>query len=230
MGSVAVIIPNRNYGRYLADAVHSAVTQTVPADEVIVVDGESSDSSHDIAYQTVIGNSRGFRWLSCPPRGLANARNYGISQTKCDFIIPLDADDWIEPDYIERCLPWFDDDVDVVAPALRWHDGRVSQPDPPFTYERLLERNRMFVCSMFRRTAWELVGGYDELANIHEDWTFWGSLAARGRKMVAIDAPLFHYRTHPGSLTDLIGNSGSVEAFQVRTRARIRAYKESLCE
>jgi glycosyltransferase involved in cell wall biosynthesis len=199
--SVAVVIPNLNYGQFLADALRSALTQTVRPDEIIVVDGESTDNSHDV----VRAQGDGIIWMSRLPQGQANARNIGITTARSEFIVPLDADDWIESTYIERCLELITSEVGVVAPSLVWPDGRVARVSPPFTAERFLEGNLLFCCSMFRKQAWEQVGGYDEQRDIYEDWLLWGKIVSCGWKIVALHEPLFHYRPHPNNSTGRMG-------------------------
>src|ERR1017187_5230228 len=95
--SVAVVIPNLNNGLYLEAAIRSAQNQTVLPDEIIVVDGGSEDDSHEIARVA------GVRWIPTPPRKQADARNVGIRATHCEYIVPLDADDWIGLTFTERC-------------------------------------------------------------------------------------------------------------------------------
>jgi glycosyltransferase involved in cell wall biosynthesis len=206
--SVAVVIPNRNYSRWLGRAVKSAVEQTVRPAEVIIVDGESTDGSRLIveSIMTAIsldrktaGDSTQVRWISTAPRGQANARNVGIRLATAELIVPLDADDWIRDDYIERCLERLEPEADVIAPALEWPDGRVQHVQPPFTLEHFLEGNLMFTCSMFRRSAWERVEGYCEEPGIYEDWMFWASIAASGGVIQPFRLPLFHYCPHDGS-------------------------------
>src|SRR5690242_10180369 len=165
--SVAVIIPNLNCAPWLGRCLQSVAAQTVPADEVIVVDGCSSDHSLDVVMRcraTIPALSR-LCWICTPPLGMANARNVGIAATTTDFIVPLDADDWIDMQYISRCLWGFRrraPNLGVAAPALCWPGGHVQLTNPPFTVERFLEENLLFSCSMFRRQCWKDVGGYDE--------------------------------------------------------------------
>jgi len=198
--AVAVIIPNLNCAQCLGRCLESVAAQTVPADEVIVVDGCSSDDSDKIVIECMVKKQPPVSWICTPPLGMANARNIGIAATKAEFIVPLDADDWIEPGYIERCvkiLAW--GGIGVAAPALRWPDGQVQLAKPPFTVERFLEENLLFSCSMFRRQCWQDVGGYDEYRRTYEDWDFWLRILKAGWCIEALDEPLFHYCPREGS-------------------------------
>lgn len=185
--TVAAVIPTLKSARTLPRALESLRKQTVSADEVIVVDGVSYDGTREIALQA------GARFLEREPRGQADARNFGIRQTQADLILPLDADDWIEPRFVELSLPHFENpNVGAVATGLIWPDGRVQWPVSPFTLEAFRTGNRMFCCSMFRRRAWEEIGGYD-VGPTYEDWLLWMSMVARGWEIAAEWTPLFHY-------------------------------------
>lgn len=163
--------------------------------EIIVVDGDSQDNSFDVvhSYRGAVG------WIPTVPKGIANARNVGITYTNSEFILPLDADDWVEPTMVERCLEKMSTRVGVAAPELIWPGGRVQKPIPPFTVEHFKTGNLLFTCSMFRRVAWEQVGGYDEYPFTYEDWEFWASIVKAGWQIEVVHEPLFHYNPHAGS-------------------------------
>jgi autotransporter strand-loop-strand O-heptosyltransferase len=184
---VAVIIPNLNYGKTLKRAIMSAQSQTVPPLEIIVVDGGSKDDSARICKEL------GVEFIVERKGKMARAKNTGVENSLAEFIVPLDADDWIEPTYIERCLERMTDGVGVVATQLQWPDGGIQVPDPPFTVERLLERNRLFSCSMIRRAAFEAIEGYDEHPALFEDWDMWLRMVAAGWQIGVVDEPLFHF-------------------------------------
>jgi glycosyltransferase involved in cell wall biosynthesis len=221
--SVAVVIPNLNYGQYLERAIRSAQNQTIPPAEVIIVDGGSTDNSREIAENLCAG------WIEAFPRRQANARNIGIQNTACEFIVPLDADDWIESNYVERCLEVMlsDDGIGAVAPDLVWLDGRVQPTTPPFTVERFFQGNLMFCCSMFRRKAWRKTGGYDETWGLYEDWLFWGKMVAAGWKIKELHEPLFHYNPHAGSSTGRMPTNGDAD-YRALTQKKLREYCEKL--
>ena len=97
---VSVIITSYNYARYLERAIRSALNQSMPAGtfEVIVVDDCSTDESHFILenYKDEI------RMVKMEKNsGLSAARNAGIKKAKGQFVIFLDADDYIQADLIK---------------------------------------------------------------------------------------------------------------------------------
>lgn len=87
-----MVIPNHNYGRFVADAVESALAQTYPPFEVIVVDNGSTDDSLEVlrAFGSRI------RLIAQENRGQAGARNRGIEESRGDWVAFCDADDaWL---------------------------------------------------------------------------------------------------------------------------------------
>jgi glycosyltransferase involved in cell wall biosynthesis len=187
--TVAVVIPTLNAAATLDRCLNSVVSQTWRPDEIVVVVGLSKDGTW-----SVLGKWIGeVRVLVSRPRGIGNARNLGISMTDAKYVISLDADDWIEPTYVERCLESMADGVGIVATSLMWPDGTVQHPKEPVTAEHLSRENCIFGASMFRRSAWDSVGGYDENPRTYEDWCLWRMITMAGWAVAIIDEPLFHY-------------------------------------
>lgn len=98
MSLVSIIIPVYNYEKYVAEAIQSAVDQSFPEKEIIVVDDGSSDASGEIAQSfgdaiTYIRQDRG---------GNGAARNLGVSRSEGDYLSFLDADDRWHPTKIAQ--------------------------------------------------------------------------------------------------------------------------------
>ena len=93
---VSFIIPSYNYGRYLKDAVNSVRMQEYPATEIIVVDDGSTDDT-----QEVLKEIDGIKNIYQKNQGLSAALNTGIKNSSGDFLVFLDADDWILPESIK---------------------------------------------------------------------------------------------------------------------------------
>lgn len=115
----SVVIPCRNAARTVADSVRSALDQTEPPLEVLVVDDASTDASAEAARAAgarVITNAR--------RRNAGGARNAGIAAAKGDAFAFLDADAVAPRDWLERARCAFDRDPDVVAVGGRIANGR----------------------------------------------------------------------------------------------------------
>ncbi len=196
--SVAIVIPTLNAAKTLDRCLASVAAQTVPATEVVVVDGMSKDQT-----QAILLNWLGMcRVFLQKPVSIGAARNLGIEMTDAKYIISLDADDWIEPTYIEHCLMVAQQSevyakVGVVATSLIWPDGTIQDPKQPVTEEHLLQENCIFGASMFRRRAWEDAGKYDHNPRTYEDWDLWLRIVSYGWRVAVVRHPLFHYCPEP---------------------------------
>jgi len=98
-GSVSILIPCYNVERWIADALESALDQTWPDKEIIVVDDGSTDRSLDIAQGYA---HRGVKVIAQKNNGASAARNRGLAEARGSYIQYLDADDLLAPDKIER--------------------------------------------------------------------------------------------------------------------------------
>ena len=142
---VSVVIPCYNLSRYLETAITSVVQQSHPAVEIIVVDDGSSDDARGIC-----SNFPDLQYVRVERVGVSAARNIGVQFSHGDFLVFLDADDWLYPDAIATNLSYFEAD-----PALAFASGdhdrvdengnllrvRKGQDIRERNYERLLQGN-----------------------------------------------------------------------------------------
>ncbi|WP_134704972.1 glycosyltransferase family A protein [Ammoniphilus sp. YIM 78166] len=196
--TVSVVIPCFNYGKYLEEAIDSCLNSTFRDIEIIVV----NDGSTDPDTISVLENLQKpkTRVIHQENKGLPCARNTGIAAAKGKYILPLDADDTIEPTYIEKAVAVLESKpgIGFVSAGIR-HFGDYNKEIlfPPINFYSLLFKNEVTVCSMFRKKAWSDVGGYNELMRQgFEDWDFWISLMKRGWLGYRIPEVLFNYRRH----------------------------------
>jgi glycosyltransferase involved in cell wall biosynthesis len=90
---VSVIIPCYNHGMYLQTAIDSALTQSYPHIEIIVVDDGSTDNTKPVAE-----DNKTVTYVYQTNQGLSAARNTGIDNSKGEYLVFLDADDWLLKD------------------------------------------------------------------------------------------------------------------------------------
>jgi len=209
---VSVVMTTYNENpRYLAEAIESVLSQTVPADEIIVVDDGSAtrDPAPVLARYpqlTVIRQSH---------RGLAGARNTGWRAASGKYVVFLDSDDRLMPEALAFNLRRFASEPRsaFVYGDHRLIDGEgrpityVTMPRPGSDpYATMLQGNciGMHATVMYRRQVLEAVGGFDESLPSCEDYDLYLRIArshtvASGREMVA------EYRRHDANMSrDLV--------------------------
>ena len=175
---VAVVIPCYGYAHLLFETGSSIANQTWPHIDCIIVDPQSPDDTPAVAKQLATQfPQRKFRLLRQRNRGLSAARNAGILNVTAPLILPVDADDLLKPEAVEKMVQPFlvADGISIVNSAGReFGDGNKHMPAQDVTMEIELHRNQIPCCSMFTRSAWEKVGGYNEnMRHGYEDWDFW---------------------------------------------------------
>ncbi len=203
MGKVSVVMPCYNDGAYIKEAVSSVLAQTYSDVELIIVD----DGSDDVDTRSILSDlaASGIRILQSPRIRPAGARNLGIKAAAGKYILPVDADDLIEPDYIEKAVRVLEENPEVGivychANLFGEKNGRWELPN--FTVDRMLLDNIVFVTALFYKTDWERVGGFrSNMLHGMEDYDFWLSIIELGRAVYQIPEILFHYRIKPDSRT-----------------------------
>lgn len=198
---VSVVIPCYNAGDTLLETVESALASNYERLEVIVVD----DGSTDDVTRVVLGSLPGsVRRVAQPNSGLSAARNAGVRIASGTFILPLDADDLIDPDYVPEAVDAMsaDSTVGIVySRATRFGEVEGDWALPDFDVDRMLVENCIFSCAMFRRDDWAAAGGYDEtMRRGREDHDFWLRIISLGRRVRRLDGRYFHYRIRSSSM------------------------------
>jgi glycosyltransferase involved in cell wall biosynthesis len=194
---VSIIMPVFNAGRYLTQALDSVEAQTERDFEVVVVDDGSIDArTHAILDEAAA--RPGVTVHRTENRGPSAARNLAIQRSRGAYILPLDADDYLAPTYLEKTVPMLDAEP-ALGVAYTWvglvggHHGVWKTGG--FGVRELLTRCTIHVTSLYRRRLWEDVGGYDpRFVESCEDWDLWLGAAARGWKGSCVPEVLVYYR------------------------------------
>ncbi len=202
--TVAVIIPCYRQEEYLPESVGSVLAQTRRVDEILIVDDGSDTPDKTSQLEAIARRDPHIRILSQENSGLASARNRGIAETTAEFILPLDADDALEPRFIERCLTVLEETpgLGFVYTWVRCFGAEnYIWQCPPFEPERLLQRNLLTATALYRRVMWESAGGYDPAFDKGiEDWDFWITAYEKGWPGACVPEVLFNYRQRPDSM------------------------------
>lgn len=210
MPKVSVIVPCYNLGKYLPDALESVLHQTFPDWECIVINDGSVDETAAVAGR-FCQQDRRFSLINQKNAGVSNARNIGIRHSHGVYILPLDADDVIAADYLEKAVGVLDsdDNADIVYGRAMWFKESLASakplPLPDFTIERMLARNCIYVSALFRRVDYDKTLGYNpDMGGGYEDWDFWLDMIKNGAAhIVRLDSVVFYYRVRHGSRNDV---------------------------
>lgn len=206
--TVSVAIATYNYGRYLAEALDSALGQTYDDTEIVVVDDGSMDNTAEV-IQPYLSHPK-VRYHRADHVGQPAAKNLTIQLSQGKYIAFLDADDRWLPTKLEKQVARFESDPELGLVYTRrfWMDERgVRQATKEGALHRgdvLAEMFRNnFVCfpsSMVRRDALDDVGFFDESIPLAIDYDLWLRLSAKYR-FDYIDEPLVEYRTGHANLS-----------------------------
>jgi glycosyltransferase involved in cell wall biosynthesis len=199
--TVGVIIPAFNQARFLGEAIQSVLAQTLPADEIIVVDDGSTDDPAAVAAQFPTG-----RLIRQDNRGPSAARNTGLRNSKSDCVVFLDADDRLLSNALESGLACIASHPDCAfvygGHRLISEDGRLLWPDilRPIkgdAYHALLRGNLVGspMTALFRRDCLLAVNGFDETLRVCEDYDLYLRLAER-YPIASHSAIVAEYRKH----------------------------------
>jgi GT2 family glycosyltransferase len=200
---VSVVIPCRDHGELLVEAVAS-VEASAPGSELIVV----NDGSRQPRTLEVLGRLRqaGYDILDEAGVGLAQARNAGIARAQGPYILTLDADDRLRPHFVEAAVALLDKEPRLGVVYGDRHTFGLRSADievPDFDLDRMLCGNYVASCAVFRKEAWSSCGGYARELPAWEDWEFWLALAELGWGFRHLPVLSFDHRLRPRSMVSM---------------------------
>lgn len=202
MPKVSVIIPCYNQGQYLNEAVQSVLAQTCGDFEIIIVNDGSTDGFTNALLSKYDGQK--IKVLHTANHGLSEARNNGIRASTGRYILPLDADDKIGPEYLAEAIKVLDADPEmgIVYCEAEYFGAKTGKWDlPPYSFQKMLRENLIFCSAFFRRQDYDATCGYNpNMIHGWEDWDFWLSLLELGKKVHRIPRVLFYYRIRAESM------------------------------
>lgn len=215
---VSVIITCYNYGKYLAEAVDSVLASTYEDYEIIVID-DGSDDSETVSILEKFSRPK-TRIIRQENMGVSAARNNAIKEAKGEYILPLDADDKIAPEYIEKAVNILDSnpEINVVYCDVQYFGDQIFIFEKPDYHPKiLLLKNFCTVTSMYKKSDWEKIGGYKKEMDLGwEDWEFWLSMRENYLKPYHIKEPLFYYRRFKNE------NSRNKVSDEIKNRRKLR--------
>jgi len=203
----SVVIPCYNVARTVAETVASVSAQTMRDLEIIAVDNNCTDDTHNILAEMARNEPR-LRVIHQGVQGLSAARNAGIAAAQGRFIALLDADDLWDADCLEAHRVNFETGADVSYSRVRLIDvagrptGQVTKPPMRgLTARDLLRSNPCTALIAVRATAFQRYGLFNEGLKSVEDQEWLFRAAAGGATLAGIDRVIASYRIMPGGLS-----------------------------
>jgi len=207
---VSIVIPVYNGADYLDDAIRSALSQTYPNIEVIVINDGSNDG--EASERIALSYGKRLRYFSKPNGGVASALNLAINEMSGDYFSWLSHDDLYRQDKIER-------EIELIsmlpeserAGGIVYSDFAVFSNDPnqgiqvrmkkvPQEYFRrwLTEKSVLHGCTLLvPRAAFDKCGSFDENLRTSQDYDMWFRMAEHYR-FYHVSLPLVMARSHAG--------------------------------
>jgi glycosyltransferase involved in cell wall biosynthesis len=194
-----VVITCFEYGRFLPEAVASALSQAGQSPSVVVVDDGSRGEETLRALEELPAEVELVRQGRA---GVAAARNAGLARVQTPYAIVLDADDRLAP----GALPALGAELDADE-RLGYAYGHMEFFGvwegvirfPPFDPYKLLYRHIVGLSALMRRELVADTGGFDPAFDEYEDWELWVHALAHDWRGRQVDRVTLEYRRHPGA-------------------------------
>jgi GT2 family glycosyltransferase len=203
----SVVTPAHNAAATLAATLDSLIAQTFPEWEAIVVDDGSTDATGEIAAAYAARDAR-IRVVRQRQAGEGGARNTAVGRARNEWLLFLDADDWVAPGTLARFAAAIDADPALDAVHCGW-----IHVDPEG--RRFGEHHCVLVGDLFdalaaaaqfpvhacvvRRALVEATGGFDTTLRSCADWDMWQRIARGGARFGAVPEALVFYRLRPNN-------------------------------
>jgi glycosyltransferase involved in cell wall biosynthesis len=204
---VSVIIPCYGQAHFLGEAIESVLRQSYQRNEIIVVDDGSPDHAREVAARYP-----GVRYIFQENRGLADARNTGIRESRGTYLVFLDADDRLLPDALQTAVEQLH-----THPCCAFASGRfrliradgspiahlpTQVPIGADPYRTLLLQNHigMHATVTYRRAIFDTVGGFDISLKACEDYDIYLRIV-RTHRVCSFDRLVAEYRWHDENMS-----------------------------
>tara|TARA_B100002049_G_scaffold168616_1_gene126954 strand:- start:12309 stop:13145 length:837 start_codon:yes stop_codon:yes gene_type:complete len=219
--NITGIIPVYNGIDTTQRAIQSLISQTHVLNEIIVVDDGSTDGTADL-LKRLESQIPSLRVIYQKNKGVASARNCAIRESKSEYILTLDADDYYEPSFAAKALKLFENDEKLGAVMCGYtrvvNERKTLHYTPPtIDLESCLANNGALSCLLFKRQAIMDAGCYDpEFTAGFEDWDLNIRILKKGYSFGVVPEVLFHYTSRP--------NSRSTNADQNEVELRLQLF------
>lgn len=232
---ISIILPIYNGEQYLRDCLESILKQKYHNFEVILVNDGSIDSSEAICRQYVNRDDR-FHYVQKEHGGVSSARNYGLELVKGEYVTFIDADDWVEENYLEllhQSLKENNADIsvstykkfDVDTNLFYLHAFQINESNQVFTQNELVEK----LPQLERITeSFEIIGGklvkkslllgihFNERTQLFENMEFWFKLYLLSNRIAFVNKEIYNFRLQDSEARKLYNAKNYVDDIRVR--------------
>jgi peptidoglycan/xylan/chitin deacetylase (PgdA/CDA1 family)/2-polyprenyl-3-methyl-5-hydroxy-6-metoxy-1,4-benzoquinol methylase len=202
-----VVIPVRDGVETLPGTLASVVEQSFAHWEAVVVDDRSTDGTAELVAEWTRRDRR-IRCIEGDGGGAGAARNAGVHAALGEWLLFLDADDWLVETALERLLEAAEAAPGRAGVYCGWI--RVAPDGERFDEHPALLEGNLFAefagtcvfaihTCLVRRSAVERVGGFDRGIRICEDWDLWQRMSRQGAEFGTVGETLALYRARPGT-------------------------------
>ena len=210
---VSVLVPHYNQARFLAECIDSVHAQGYPEIEIVVIDDASTEQGTDAVLSRLEADGDVIVVRLEDNGGPSRARNIGLERCSGRFILPVDSDNLLLPDAVEKLVEQLlaaGDDVGFIYPNIQYFGNREDYYEvPAYNVYTLLHGNFCDTCSLIDRGIFDAGERYREEIHLgHEDWEFVLRLSARGVRGEGADGPTVLYRKWGFNRSDLVDHAG----------------------
>ena len=232
---ISIILPIYNGEQYLRDCLESILKQKYHNFEVILVNDGSIDLSEAICREYVNRDDR-FRYVQKEHGGASSARNYGLELVKGEYVTFIDADDWVEENYLEllhQSLKENNADIsvstykkfDVDTNLFYLHAFQINESNHVFAQNELVEK----LPQLERITeSFEIIGGklvkkslllgirFNERTQLSENMEFWFKLYLLSNRIAFVNKEIYNFRLQDSEARKLYNAKNYVDDIRVR--------------
>jgi|SRR5690554_250724 len=196
---VSIVIPCYNCENCIEESLQSLFNQSYKNIEIIIINDGSKDQSLQI-IKKIISDQKNTSLIDQQNQGQSKTRNTGVKKAQGKYLLFLDADDKIDPTFIEKCVDVLETDSEkqIVYALSAYFGAKTGEWKlPEYELKSFLRNNCIPITALIRKNDFEKVGGFDESLTFFEDWELWLKLIINGGKVHRISETLFFYRQHP---------------------------------
>lgn len=212
---VSVVVPHFNLGEYLPRTLDSVLASTYENVEIVVVDDSSTDPLSCLTIERIQTLEGRIRIIRNPMNlGLAATRNVALQHVRGEFVLTLDADDLIGPQFIELAVnalrrnPAFDFVVPQTGFFLDREEGQIGRQAAFADYAVFygearalgMYENRFSTATCMARASVLRELKYREELEAYEDWDLYTRAVAVGKRFIATNGIHFFYRRRADSM------------------------------